>query len=58
MFKLELPSSDGYLPILYTALKILTDQKLHTKKENKQITLYNNSDHYDSTKSVLIQQSG
>ena len=53
-FELELPSADGYLPILDTAIKINPDgsfsYKLHSAKANKQITLYNDPHHSDSTK--------
>ena len=56
-FELELPSSDGYLPILDTAIKINPDgtlsYKLHTKKASKQITLHD-SHHPDSIKNAVI----
>ena len=41
-FELELPSDDGYLPILDTAIKVNADgslsYRLHTNKASKKIT--------------------
>ena len=57
-FELELPSVDGYLPILDTAIKIKPDgslsYKLHTKKASKQITLHKDSHHPSTTKNAIV----
>ena len=57
-FELELPSDDGYLPILDTAIKINQDgslsYRLYTKPASKQITLHHDSHHPDSVKKAII----
>ena len=57
-FEIELPDSDGFLPILDTRLKIKQDgtieRKLFTKSANKGITLNFDSHHSSATKSAVV----
>ena len=57
-FELELPSEDGYLPLLDTAIKINPDGsttfRMHTKGASKKITLHHESHHPESVKKAII----
>ena len=57
--ELELPATDGHLPLLDAALKINQDgsfsHRLHTKSASKQITLHFESHHTEATKVAIVK---